>query len=140
MISRISKKTLTPGHKLNGLVPQKRSDFRCYSLRNDSNVHLFSCKTSRFCKSYIPSSISVFNNLYCLLISQISFLLFSPYDLALQPFDLLTFALVFLQHLPPYYIMHFDILIKLSFIVSLQYSYTQNGYRILILDFDLYIP
>ena len=85
---------LNPSHKLNGLVPQKRSDLSNYSLRNDSNIE-------RFCKRFIPSSVSVFNNLSCLLIFiDLSFTFF-PCDLALQPFDILKFALVFLFHLLP---------------------------------------
>ena len=54
---------LNSNHKLNVLIPQKRGDLHCYSLRNDRNIDLFPCKTSRFRKSFIPLSVLVFNNL-----------------------------------------------------------------------------
>ena len=57
------KKTLYSNHNLNVLIPQKRGHLHCYSHKNDRNIDLFPCKTSRFRESFIPSSVMVFNNL-----------------------------------------------------------------------------
>jgi hypothetical protein len=53
------KKLLNPENKLNELIPNKRED---YNLRNDQHINLINCKTTRFSKSFIPSSIVSYND------------------------------------------------------------------------------
>lgn len=56
------KKLLNPKHKLNDLIPQRCKDLRLQNLRNDQHIDTLQCKTSRFYKSFIPSSIVDFND------------------------------------------------------------------------------
>ena len=56
------KKLLNPENKLNELIPNKREDLRTYNLRNDQHINLINCKTTRFSKSFIPSSIVSYND------------------------------------------------------------------------------
>ena len=54
------KSALDPGNKLNGLLPKPKVNN--YSLRNNRTFPLLKCRTERFSKSFIPKSISTWDN------------------------------------------------------------------------------
>jgi hypothetical protein len=56
-------------YMLNELIPNKREDLRTYNLRNDQHINLINCKTTRFSKSFIPSSIVSYRIVSFLLVS-----------------------------------------------------------------------